>query len=52
MKKKEKENNELTNLFNKFNDRKALWDMMEDYKEKSNIWINNQFSTLNIEEIE
>jgi len=25
---------------------------MEEYKEKSNQWINNQFNTLNIEEIE
>ena len=47
-----KENKELQNLINKFNDRKQIWDSMEEYKEKSNQWINNQFNTLNIEEIE
>ena len=33
-----KENKELQNLINKFNDRKQIWDSMEEYKDKSYEW--------------
>jgi len=33
-----KENEDLKNLIRKYNDRKSLWDSMEEYKDKSHEW--------------
>jgi dynein heavy chain len=47
-----KKNVEFEEMEQKFNDRKLLWTNIEKFAKKSQDWLNNQFVTLEVEEIE
>jgi len=49
---KVKQNHELEDMEQKFNDRKLLWTNVEKFAKKSQEWTNNQFLNLDVEEIE
>jgi dynein heavy chain len=45
-------NRDLQDLESKFNDRKILWSHVERFNRLSEDWFRNNFTTLNVEDIE
>jgi len=49
---KAKENKKLIDLESKFNDRHKIWYNLDKYRKDSAAWLNNDFQTLDVEQIE